>query len=153
MALDLLHFPPDRAPEFEKHHFPRYDLESFIWVLVWNIHHFAPSKNPELESIRLWAKNAFDRKLSGTTFEATRDLKRRFIASRRLNPQPGFQRTALLCRELLELLNKAYDAQDEVERNREVPPRPSSWYYDMGGIFTVEVVIGIVQAHLDSFGR
>lgn len=148
MALDVLHRSKTRRAEFNNHHFPRYDLESFIWVLVWTIHHYVPSTIPELDASRVWVKDTFDSDLSATNYAKTRSLKRQFIANISLSPQAGYDSTSVLCVKLLKILREAYDAQDAMEQSKATPPVPSEWYYDMGGIFTPERIIQTVSDHL-----
>lgn len=150
MALDVLHPSRKRRAEFPQHHFPRYDLESFIWVLVWTIHHYVPSTIPDLDSRRVWVKDAFDSDLSATTYAKTRSLKRQFIAQMTLSPKVGYDSTSALCMKLLQILREAYDAQDAVEDPKATDVVPSEWYYYMGGIFTPERIIKTVSDHLSA---
>lgn len=170
MALDHLSTPITTSPlVFPPWHLPRFDIESFIWVLCWTMHHFKMPRNTnEPTAYREWGNapifdNAFHDDDRGTA----RAKKMHWARVHDQNSgeiDPSWNSLVPLMWKLVAKVVTAYDAQDaflapkvttdalatggDVEMDDIPPVVPgtpvTAEFIEMGGSFKVDDVIDMV---------
>lgn len=146
-ALDL-HCPLERDAEdaYPNYHLPRYDLESFIWVFIWLLHETNKSHPRGQTIMDQW--NDF----SPTSIRRNKESLIQDYASHKSSSKIREHCLVLepLMLQLLGLLRVALENSDpknqiaKAER-QSWPAGPTLWYHTLGGRFTVENLLDILE--------
>lgn len=135
MALDHLAPPKLKSTsllKFPSWHLPRYDMESFIWVLCWTMHHFKalPRKGKKKEKVkyRRWEKAPnFDKAFHDEDTSTARSKK--FDWARRRDMESGeidssWDSLVPLMWDLVGKVVDAYIWEDEILKGNTRPEKP-----------------------------
>lgn len=152
MALDLLVPPrPSDHPNFPTWHLPRFDMESFIWVFCWTLHHFKLGKKRNGEAYRKWkAAKEFDQAFNGDNRAAVRAKKWQWASSLPTMDEidPSFNPLKPLMKSLVQVIVTAYVYQEaqllKSKRSNKVD------FVEMGGRFVIDKVIAMIEDFLES---
>lgn len=149
MALDLLRKPKRRFPDW---HLPRFDVESFIWVFCWTLHHFdAPRVSAHgAESERDWKEAPlFDGAFEiGETRWHLKASKLRWAKEAESAPSPieidpSFGSLIPLMWILLEQVVDAYNFEDTLVASKK--PRKEEEFAILNGKLEVDNIIRIIE--------
>lgn len=153
MALDHL-VPPRQEdhPMFPTWHLPRYDLESFVWVFCWTLHHFKAVQKRNGESYRRWTPaKEFDAAFHGQTRDGVRGTKWQWAIrtpTRDTEIDESFASLKPLMDILVRVVVDAYQIQESYLRVKGYTVRPD--FAEMEGKFNVDHILGIMQRFHDS---
>lgn len=159
MALDRIQRPNLSVDVLPRWHLPRYDVESFIWVFCWTLHHFGPitphsNERQWVESSRLdrafynrdhliartkklqWA-SALPTKIP-ISWSIFHDWVRHLVLPIVLGYTDADHKGALIRAELL------YPGLDGF------PPR---WFHDLGGRITIDTYLAFFREKLQELER
>lgn len=158
MAIHLLVQPDCPAAKlYPKFHLPRYDIESFIWVLVWLVH---KDYTNDPDSVPLPSNSKRIYELWDTQdFASAWTLKLGFASGRTLNQiQPRFSSLRPVLLQLLRLIERTHHDVMSMEHSDPMIQRSlawdggknqfSTWFLEAGGM-TFENVTSIITSFLD----
>lgn len=150
MSLDRLHRPDISERYLPDWHLPRYDVESFIWVFAWILHHFGGKQLDKEE--RKWVDcPSMDAAFYNTDRKAARATKFQWVGQTRYVLHHTFHPLCPLLDQLLSLIRIGYaeatlmNLRIRANPNHDVDPQ---WYYTLGGNLEITKVIDIVTSFL-----
>lgn len=151
MSLDLLKPPRRREhPSFPTWHLPRYDVESFIWVFCWTLHHFKMGRKKNGTVYRKW-KSApqFDQAFNGEDRAIVRAKKWQWASTLPTMDEvdQSFNSLKPLMVSLVNLIVDAYIAQEG--KLRRSTPGVLLDFVHMDGHFVIDDVIQLIQEYYD----
>lgn len=151
IALDLLRRP--EAVNFPTWHLPRFDIESFIWVFTWVLHHYsAPVALSNGTVQRAWkAAPDFDSKFNiddGYQVKATKLLWANSRPSNLVEVDSSFDSLKPLMRTLLDQVIQTYKYEDDlIESN---PNADEGEFVDLNGLLDVDNILQILEQHYNA---
>lgn len=154
MALDRLHLPNVSSKYLPTWHLPRYDVESFIWVFCWTLHHFGAT-HPSREE-RLWEANDFiDDAFYHPSLFLARSTKLEWARTIRPRVAESFTHIYPVMVRIIHVILLGYGEAStrisHLQSGKLMAGTSRNWFLTLGGHMTVENVRGIFEDCLTNY--
>lgn len=156
MALDRLSRPEISSKYLPRWHLPRYDIESFIWVFCWTLHHFG-GKHASRDERKWRTCEAIDMAFSHSSEFLTRSTKLQWATTKRMRTSmdPSFEPLKQVMDNLLQPVIRGYGEAAKfvscVESNELAAGLTTGWFHTLGNRLIYSRILGIIQGALDTF--